>query len=245
MGTIALNLDEVHKMIGRACFKADRKPEEITLVCVSKTKPVEMIKEAYAHGERHFGESYAKEAEQKILQLNEEGYKDIVWHFIGPIQSNKTKIIAEHFDVVESVDRDKILQRLNDQRPDDKGILKVLIQVNISNEEQKQGCEYSELESLIKLASSLPKVEVVGLMGVAKQDADDMELCLSFNDLYEKCMELQKVYPNLKTLSLGMTNDAEIAIGNGSTEIRIGSAIFGEREYINYDGQRTVKHETH
>lgn len=242
MSSIAYNLEQVHNMIERACGKCNRNPSEVTLLCVSKTKPYEMIKEAYACGERHFGESYAQEAQEKILKLKDEGFNDIVWHFIGPIQSNKTKIIAENFDIVESVDREKILKRLNDQRPDNLEPIKVLIQVNISNEEQKQGCAMYEVKPLLEYASSLPKVKVVGLMGVGKADADDMELIMTFYALEELFKELQKSYPQLSIMSLGMTHDAEIAICNGSTEVRIGSAIFGEREYINYTGQVSPQH---
>lgn len=237
MTSIAYNLEQVHKMIARSCGKCSRNPEDITLLCVSKTKPIEMIKEAYQSGERHFGESYAQEAQDKIAKLKAKGYNDIVWHFIGPIQSNKTRIIAENFDIVESVDRAKILDRLNEQRPNKKGVLNVLIQVNISDEEQKQGCTLSEVSSLLEHASSLPKLKVVGLMAIGKADAEDIDLILSFAKLEDLFKQLQVTYPSLRILSLGMTHDAEIAICNGSTEVRIGSAIFGEREYINYTGQ--------
>ena len=157
MQNIVENLSAVHTQIAQACANCQRPETEVHLLCVSKTKPVEMIKAAYDAGERHFGESYALEAVDKITALKAEGYNDIVWHFIGPIQSNKTKYIAAHFDVVESVERAKILERLSAQRPDEAGVLQVLIQVNISHEEQKQGCEEEELPELLALASSLPK----------------------------------------------------------------------------------------
>ena len=157
MQNIVENLSAVHAQIAQACANCQRPEAEVHLLCVSKTKPVEMIKAAYDAGERHFGESYALEAVDKITALKAEGYNDIVWHFIGPIQSNKTKYIAAHFDIVESVERAKILERLSAQRPDEAGVLQVLIQVNISHEEQKQGCEEEELPELLALASSLPK----------------------------------------------------------------------------------------
>lgn len=231
MQNIVENLSAVHAQIAQACANCQRPEAEVHLLCVSKTKPVEMIKAAYDAGERHFGESYALEAVDKITALKAEGYNDIVWHFIGPIQSNKTKYIAAHFDIVESVERAKILERLSAQRPDEAGVLQVLIQVNISHEEQKQGCEEEELPELLALASSLPKIEVVGLMGVARIDAPEEDLRASFGRLQYLLSRYQGQYPQLKTLSMGMTHDMQPAIASGSTEVRIGTAIFGEREY--------------
>lgn len=231
MQNIIENLRKVHDQISSSCQLAQRKADEVRLLCVSKTKPEEMIKAAYEAGERCFGESYALEAADKIISLKSQGYNDIIWHFIGPIQSNKTKHIAAHFDVVESLDRIKIAQRLNDQRPDELKPLKVMIQVNISHEDQKQGCEESELEELLKACSVLPKLEVVGLMGVARIDADKQELEQSFSSLKAMRDRLSTAYPQLKELSMGMTHDLGEAIASGSTEVRIGSAIFGEREY--------------
>lgn len=231
MQNICDNLYQLHHNLADYCQKSGRLESEVTLLCVSKTKPLEMIIEAYNQGERHFGESYALEAVEKITKLKENGYNDIVWHFIGPIQSNKTKHIAAHFDLVESVDRIKILDRLNEQRPDDFPPLKVLIQVNISHEEQKQGCEYEEVPSLLEHARNLSKLEVVGLMGVGRADASEEELATSFEQLHTFLQSLQGTYPKLQVLSLGMTHDAQIAIAHGSTEVRIGSFIFGERDY--------------
>lgn len=231
MQNIVENLSLVHAQIEKACSASERPAKEVRLLCVSKTKPMEMIKAAYEAGERHFGESYALEAVEKITALKDAGYSDILWHFIGPIQSNKTKHIAAHFDVVESVERAKILERLNAQRPDELPPLKVLLQVNISHEEQKQGCEEDELPELLALASSLPKIEVIGLMGVARIDAPTSELDASFGRLRELRDRYQKEYPALRELSMGMTHDLAEAIACGSTEVRIGTAIFGERQY--------------
>lgn len=225
------NLSHIHQTIEQACEKLHRDSHEITLLCVSKVKPIEMIKQAYAAGERHFGESYTQEAVIKIPELKAQGFNDIIWHFIGPIQSNKTKHIAAHFDVVESVDRIKILDRLNEQRPDNLPKLKVLIQVNISHEEQKQGCEVSELGALLEHASGLSKLEVIGLMGVARDQAPNEEIAQSFELLSSLLQQYKATYPELKVLSMGMTHDMEIALEHGSTELRIGSAIFGERDY--------------
>ncbi len=231
MQNILDNLRKVHDQITSSCELANRNAEEVRLLCVSKTKPEQMIIEAYAAGERCFGESYAVEAAQKIESLKAQGYNDIIWHFIGPIQSNKTKHIAAHFDVVESLDRIKIAQRLNDQRPEGLKPLKVMIQVNISHEDQKQGCDENELEELLKACSVLPKLEVIGLMGVARIDANKQELEQSFGSLKALRDRLSDAYPQLKELSMGMTHDLSEAIASGSTEVRIGSAIFGEREY--------------
>lgn len=225
------NLSHVHRQIEDACAKVQRNSKEITLLCVSKTKPVEMIKAAYATGERHFGESYTQEAVIKIPQLKEQGYNDIIWHFIGPIQSNKTRHIAAHFDVVESVDRIKILDRLNEQRPDNLPVLQVLLQVNISHEEQKQGCDIEELDALLEHAEHLPKLEVIGLMGVARDKAPEAEIAQSFELLKTLLERFKPKYSKLRVLSMGMTHDMELALQHGSTELRIGSAIFGERDY--------------
>ena len=231
MQNIIENLAVVHQQIKLDAQNAGRKESDVTLLCVSKTKSEDMIKAAYQAGERHFGESYALEAQGKITSLKAQGFNDIIWHFIGPIQSNKTKHIASHFDVVESVDRIKILDRLNEQRPDGLPVLKIMIQVNISQEEQKQGCEEQELEALLEHAARLPKLKVIGLMGVARIDAPDEELNASFARLKALKDQYAKHYPELTELSMGMTADMAQAICQGSTEVRIGSAIFGARDY--------------
>ena len=229
--SVAANLQQVHGAIDQACQACARACSAVRLLCVSKTKGEDLIKAAYEQGERHFGESYVSEAVGKIESLRAQGFNDIVWHFIGPIQSNKTKHIAAHFDVVESVERRKILERLSAQRPDDLPPLKVMLQVNISQEEQKQGCEVEELPELLEAASSLPKLELIGLMGVARIDASVSELNAQFGQLKALQERFLAQYPGLKELSMGMTHDLSPAIAQGSTEVRIGTAIFGERDY--------------
>ncbi len=229
--SVAANLQQVHGAIDQACQACARACSAVRLLCVSKTKGEDLIKAAYEQGERHFGESYVSEAVGKIESLRAQGFSDIVWHFIGPIQSNKTKHIAAHFDVVESVERLKILERLSAQRPDDLPPLKVMLQVNISQEEQKQGCEVEELPELLEAASSLPKLELIGLMGVARIDASVSELNAQFGQLKALQERFLAQYPGLKELSMGMTHDLGPAIAQGSTEVRIGTAIFGERDY--------------
>lgn len=228
---ITSNLKKVHDEINSCLQRAERSQNDLTLLCVSKTKPISQIIEAYNAGERHFGESYISEAKDKIPQIKEMEYKDIVWHFIGPIQSNKTKHIAELFDIVESVDRLKVAQRLNDQRPKNLPPLKVLIQVNISNEEQKSGCSYADLDALINEIQNLPQLELCGLMGVAEDTADKEIIDKSFVKLHETFNSLKQKLPHFDILSIGMTHDMDLAIKEGSTEIRIGTAIFGARNY--------------
>ncbi len=226
------NISKIRAQISDSAEQNLRHTEDITLLCVSKTKPVEFILEAYRHGERHFGESYAKEAELKIQSLKEQGYKDIVWHFIGPIQKNKTKIIAENFDLVESVDRDIIMQRLNALRPESLPPLKVMLQVNISDEEQQQGCEPKDIPTLLKTLKDCPRLQFAGFMGIARDTDDKQEIFASFLNLKNLYDHYQKDLSYKLILSIGMTHDLNEAVAAGSTEVRIGTAIFGPREYL-------------
>lgn len=230
MLSISDNLSHIHERINNAKKSAGRQ-DQVKLLCVSKTKPIEMIKEAYKAGEKSFGESYAVEAAEKIQQLKREGFNDISWHFIGPIQKNKTKLIAENFDVVESVDREIVIERLSAQRPDNLKALEILIEVNISGETQKSGCAPSDLDKLLSLVKSKPNLKLKGLMGIAKDTADQDEINASFKFLNKLFNEKKRIYPELCELSMGMTHDLENAIACGSTQIRIGTAIFGGRFY--------------
>ncbi len=224
-------ISEIRAQIRTAAAFHQRRAEEITLLCVSKTKPADLIVEAYQQGERHFGESYAQEAEQKIHTLREQGYRDLVWHFIGPVQKNKTRIIAENFDIVESVDRSIIIQRLNAQRPEQLPPLKILLQVNISAEDQKQGCHSSEVEELYHEIKACSRLQFAGFMGIAKDTEDRQEILGSFLSLKELYDLYQARESEKLCLSMGMTGDLNEAIAAGSTEVRIGTAIFGPREY--------------
>lgn len=225
------NLNKVHDQINFYLKENDHTEDSLTLLCVSKTKPCEDIIAAYNLGERHFGESYISEAKDKIPYLKEQGYTDIVWHFIGPIQANKTKSIATLFDIVESVDRLRVATRLNEQRPDDMEPLKILIQVNISDEEQKSGCSYADLDNLIAEIEKLPKLKICGLMGVAEDTLDKEVIAKSFIKLHKTFDSLKQKHPHFDILSIGMTHDMDLAIAHGSTEVRIGTAIFGARNY--------------
>lgn len=235
MSQISANLSHVHQLLSECAASCGREKSSITLLCVSKTKPVSAVLEAYACGERHFGESYANEAKDKIEEIKAQGYKDIVWHFIGPIQSNKTKIIASCFDIAESVDRIKIATRLNEQRPDNMPPLEVLIQVNISDEEQKSGCSFEEVKPLADFIRTQPKLRLRGFMGIAKETDNIPEIEASFTRLQQLFAEYAAADPDIKVLSLGMTHDMASAIRCGSTEIRIGTAIFGPREYHHHN----------
>lgn len=214
--------------MSQAAQNCSRSPSEISLLAVSKTKPISDIITAYQAGQRRFGENYVQEGESKITALTGD-YPDIEWHFIGPLQSNKTKIVAEHFDWMHTVSRDKIAQRLNDQRPSNKPPLNVCIQVNISQEDSKSGVHVNDVATLALLISQLPNLRLRGLMAIPTATDDIRIQQQEFANLKSLYDQLQQQYPNIDTLSMGMSGDLDIAIANGSTMVRIGSAIFGER----------------
>lgn len=233
MCDIARQLHAVQDQIARAARDCQRDPATVQLLAVSKTKPLDAIRAAYSAGQRRFGESYAQEACTKIQVLREEGLPDIEWHFIGPLQSNKTRPVASHFDWVDSVDRLKIAERLQAQRPDDLPPLNICIQVNISGEAQKSGTTEAEVFDLAREIAAMPRLRLRGLMGVAENTPDDATLMASFRQLAGLFQRLQAHYPAMDTLSMGMTQDMAAAIACGSTQVRIGTAIFGARDYVN------------
>ncbi len=197
-------------------------------MAVSKTRPAPEIREAYQQGQRHFGENYLQDALEKIEQLQS---LDICWHFIGPLQSNKTRQVAESFDWVHSIDRLKIAQRLSKQRPDDAEPLNICVQVNISDEFSKSGVSLDQVEALIADLSTLERICVRGLMAIPKADMSEAEQRQTFARLRSLFEGLQSSYPTLDTLSMGMSQDMDAAIAEGSTIVRIGTAIFGPRNY--------------
>lgn len=201
----------------------------VDLLAVSKTKPYEDVMAAYEAGQRLFGESYAQEACAKIDTCRRDGIRDITWFFIGPLQSNKTRPVAERFDWVMSCDREKILRRLNEQRPAMMRPLNVCLQVNISGEEQKSGAALSEAADLAAVAAGLPHLCLRGLMGIALDTRDQEILRNEFSALADLFRQLRQQYPSMDTLSMGMTADMEAAIAAGSTQVRIGTRIFGAR----------------
>jgi pyridoxal phosphate enzyme, YggS family len=232
MNDIASRLLAIKDQIASLTHQAGRAPDDVQLLAVSKTKPIEAIYAAYQAGQRQFGESYVQEAIPKIqlLQTNPD-YADIEWHFIGPLQSNKTKPVAEHFDWVHSVDREKIAQRLNEQRPAHLPALNICLQINISGEQTKSGINADEVFGLAGIISQFPRLKLRGLMTIA-ENTDDMNVVRdNFLHMQQLFNQLKSQYPSVDTLSMGMTDDMPLAINCGSTMVRIGTAIFGSREY--------------
>lgn len=227
MSTTEQQYQSVCQRISAACAAAGRPRHEVKLLAVSKTKPAEMVEAVYRMGQRSFGENYVQDGMDKITALQH--LDDIEWHFIGPLQSNKSRIVAEHFHWVETVDRAKIAQRLNDQRPDSMPPLNVLLQVNISGEEQKNGLAPEAIDTLAEEVSRLPRLCLRGLMCIAEHTGDEQRLAQQFRQMKALQQALQARYPQADTLSMGMSGDLELAVACGSTELRIGTDIFGAR----------------
>ena len=231
MNDIAHNLAQVRDKISAAATRCGRASEEITLLAVSKTKPASAIAEAIDAGQRAFGENYVQEGVDKIRYFQEQGMTDLQWHFIGPLQSNKSRLVAEHFDWCHTIDRLRIATRLNEQRPAEMSALNVLIQVNISDENSKSGITLDELDALAAEVAALPRLTLRGLMAIPapessyeRQFAVAQQMAVAFEALKAR-------YNTVDTLSLGMSDDMEAAIAAGSTMVRIGTAIFGARDY--------------
>lgn len=229
MTTIADRLANAQLRIAQAAQISSRNADEIQLLAVSKTKPNTDILAAYAAGQRRFGENYVQEGESKAKALKE-SCPEIEWHFIGPLQSNKTKVIAAHFDWMHTVSREKIASRLNEQRPPELPALNICIQINISGEQSKSGTTPDELLSLAEKIALMPNLTLRGLMAIPTATSDKQLQRDEFQQLHNLYQELKRLYPQVDTLSMGMSNDLEQAIEQGSTMVRIGSAIFGERE---------------
>jgi pyridoxal phosphate enzyme (YggS family) len=210
---IVQNLKEVQERI-----HALDKNQHVTLIAVSKTKPASDLQQAIDAGQRHFGENYLQEALEKIETLKNQ---DLIWHFIGPIQSNKAKQISQNFDWVHSVDRLKIAKRLNDQRPKNLEKLNVLLQVNIDNEATKSGVLEGEIEDFILHFENFQNITLRGFMCIPNPNNAEQS--------FKKMAEILQKHPNLDTLSMGMSTDLELAIENGANFVRIGTDIFGKR----------------
>ena len=223
---IAENLLQIQKNINLLCCKYHRPPEGVQLLAVSKTKPAEYIKAAFDAGQTCFGENYLQEALAKIEAL---GKLPIEWHFIGAIQSNKTRELAEHFDWIHSIDRLKIAHRLSQQRPPALAPLNICLQVNISQEISKAGLGINEIEPMVNEIASLPNLCLRGLMAVPAKADKLNEQREAFTKMKIMLKTLQKNHPQMDTLSMGMSGDMEAAIAEGSTMLRIGTAIFGAR----------------
>ncbi len=225
--SIAENIQRLSAQLRQYEQQYERSTGSVKLLAVSKRHSAERIVEAHAAGIRDFGENYLQEALDKIqhlsaLQLN--------WHFIGPVQANKTRAIAENFDWVHSVDRLKIAQRLSDQRGSAKEKLNICVQVKLSEEESKSGLELGETEALCDAVQALPNLELRGLMAIPAVLPDTQAQRDSFRILAKEFARLRRRYTHFDTLSMGMSNDFEAAIAEGSTLIRIGTSIFGPRE---------------
>lgn len=227
METIAERLKSALKGLAKATDDAHRASNSVQLLAVSKTKPVSDIVQAYEAGHRLFGENYVQEGVEKIQTLDE--LSDIEWHFIGPLQSNKAKSVAEHFDWVQSIDRLKIANRLNTLRSAHKQ-LNVLIQVNINQESNKAGVAPDEVEEMAAHIHSLANLRLRGLMTIPKADQSEQQLKTSFLRMQDLFIQLKHLYPSVDTLSMGMTADMQTAVENGSTMVRLGTAIFGARK---------------
>lgn len=228
MTTIASNMQAVRAAIETAARAAGRNPQDIKLLAVSKTFPEEDIRAAYAAGQRRFAESYVQEAIGKFSGLQSLG---IEWHFIGPIQSNKTRPIAEHFSWVHSIERLKIAERLSAQRPENLPPLQVCIEVNISGEASKSGVTPNEVAALAQAVVSLPRLQLRGLMAIPQPDSNPAQQHAAFAQLRRLQTDLINRGIPLDTLSMGMSHDFPAAIAEGATLVRIGTAIFGARTY--------------
>ncbi|MBT5950338.1 MAG: YggS family pyridoxal phosphate-dependent enzyme [Betaproteobacteria bacterium] len=220
------NLEAVRARIASALSHAGRSQQETQLIAVSKKFSEELIREAYLSGQKHFGENYVQEATNKIDKLSD---LPLEWHFIGPIQSNKTGQIATKFDWVHSVDRLKIAQRLSEARSASGSSLKICLQVNITEEESKQGCSVADLVELAQSVERLPNLEFRGLMTMPRAKASNQDIVDTFRRLAELKNALNQEGLKLDVLSMGMSDDLEIGIQEGATFVRVGRGIFGNR----------------
>lgn len=225
--SISQNLAQIQQQI--ESLSAEFQRENVRLLAVSKTKPVSAIEEAIQAGQKAFGENYVQEGMEKIAYFNQQA--DLEWHFIGPLQSNKTKLVAAHFDWIQTVDRLKIAQRLSEQRPAGKAPLNVLIQINISDEASKSGIAPEEMLALAKEIALLPNLKLRGLMAIPKPEHEPAQQKIALSKMQQLFNRLQTEFEGIDTLSMGMSDDMAAAIECGSTMVRIGTAVFGARDY--------------
>ena len=239
MNSIVVNLMQVRERIELAALAAKREPEDIELLAVSKTFPASAVEEAMHAGQSAFGENYVQEAVEKIEKLSKLR-PWLIWHFIGPLQSNKTREVAQHFDWVHSVDRLKIAERLSTQRGEFPELppLQVCVQINVSEEDSKSGASLTEVEVLCNAISQLPNMVLRGLMAIPAPSTDPIQQRQAFAAVRHCFQQIQAAhftdpgYQFFDTLSMGMSDDLEAAIDEGSTIVRIGTAIFGKRDKI-------------
>lgn len=228
---ISISYQQLITRIHEQESRFERKQGSVTLLAVSKTHDAEKVFAAWQAGARQFGENYVQEALDKIEALAGKPWQltDVVWHFIGPIQSNKTRDIAGAFHWVHSVDRLKIAQRLHDQRPADLPPINICIQVNLSGEETKSGVTLGEVRAMCQAINKLDRLTLRGLMAIPAPCSDHIQQRATFRPLAELFRSLQADYPDMDTLSIGMSDDYDAAIAEGSTMIRVGTAVFGRR----------------
>ncbi|TDJ17220.1 MAG: YggS family pyridoxal phosphate-dependent enzyme [Gammaproteobacteria bacterium] len=227
MSSIAQALEETRNRVTVLERRYDRPPGDVRVLAVSKTKPPEAVRAAAEAGQREFGENHVQDA---LVKLDALGGLDLIWHFIGPVQSNKTRVVAARFDWVHSIDRAKIATRLNAHRPEDLPPLEVCIQVNVSGEDSKSGVDPDQVEALARVVSGLPRLKLRGLMTLPRPCADLEAQRQPFAALRRNLETLNTRGFALDTLSMGMSNDMEAAIAEGATIVRIGTAIFGARD---------------
>ena len=228
MATIANNLQLVRNRIQAACAQTGRPADSVTLLAVSKTFPAVTVRDAFHAGQRSFGENYVQEALDKIAELADLRAQ-ITWHLIGPLQSNKTRVVAEHFDWVQSVDRLKIAQRLSEQRPPHLPPLQVCIQVNTSGEDSKSGVTPGEALPLAQAVAALPRLQLRGVMALPAPSPDPAVQAEALAQVRVVFEQLRAAGLPLDVLSMGMSADLEAAVAQGSTMVRVGTALFGQR----------------
>jgi PLP dependent protein len=228
---IHANLQAVQARIEQACAHAGRPSGSVRLLAVSKTFGADAVRQAWAAGQRAFGENYVQEGVDKVRRLREAGCDGIEWHCIGPLQSNKTRLVAEHFDWVHSVDRLKVAQRLSEQRPDGLEPLQVCLQVNVDGGANKSGVLPGETLELAQAVARLPRLRLRGLMCIPEPAPGFEQACEVFGRARALYDRLRDQGLELDTLSMGMSDDLEAAVASGSTMVRVGSAIFGARHY--------------
>ena len=226
---ISSNLQAVQARIAEACARAGRPEDSVRLLAVSKTFDADAVRQAWAAGQRAFGENYVQEGVEKVQRLRELGCSGIEWHCIGPLQSNKTRVVAEHFDWVHTVDRLKIAQRLSEQRPPELAPLQVCVQVNVDGGANKSGVSPEAALVLAHEVAALPRLHLRGLMCIAELAPDFASACAVFGRERALFDALRAQGLALDTLSMGMSADLEAAVASGSTLVRVGSAIFGPR----------------
>jgi PLP dependent protein len=227
MGMISNNLQQLRAQIGQACTDCGRNPNEVTLLAVCKTFGPDAVRQAYAAGQRHFGENYIQEGEEKIASLQD--LSDAIWHMVGPVQSNKTRVVAEHFAWMHSVDRLKTAQRLSAQRPVHLAPLQVCIQVNIDAGLNKSGVAPDQMLALAQEIHALPSLQLRGMMVIPEPAQDPVQAASVLQSAKDLFITLKQTHPQVDTLSMGMSADMTLAIAKGSTMVRVGTAIFGGR----------------